>query len=210
MNHGHAPLPVPNMKPNRRILLAFVLALAGCGGDGGVDTPPRQVPENRLIFIRQAENAPALAAREATFWAKAGENAEVRIRYVNGDNALEFKIPGNGLLRRPDGTAFQRGDSVQITIRLLDPSRFNFEFQPAGLRFDPDHPAELRMRYQYANPDLNGDGRVDSADDRFRFGIWRQEADGRPWESIGTARDATLREVRAELRGFTKYAMAGN
>ena len=175
-----------------------------------MDTPPRQVPENRLIFIRQAENAPALAAREATFWAKAGENAEVRIRYVNGDNALEFKIPGNGLLRRPDGTAFQRGDSVQITIRLLDPSRFNFEFQPAGLRFDPDHPAELRMRYQYANPDLNGDGRVDSADDRFRFGIWRQEADGRPWEPIGTARDATLREVRAELRGFNKYAMAGN
>jgi hypothetical protein len=187
----------------------LLLALAGCEG-GGTDSPPDELPENQLVFIRQAADAPPLTASQATFWAKAGDNAEVRIRYTTGENALEFKIPGNGLLSRPDGTAFRRGDSIQITIRLVDPSRFSFEFEPSGLRFDPDHPAELRMRYRYANPDLNGDGRVDSADERFDFGIWRQERDGEPWRKIGTTRDTDFDEVRAELSGFTKYAMAGS
>jgi hypothetical protein len=199
------------MKQNRTIALAALAALllGGCEW-GGTDNPPQVVPDDQFVVVRQAADAPALAAQEATFWARAGENAEVRIRYTTGENCLEFKIPGNGLLRRPDGTAFRRGDSIQVTIRVLDPSRFKFEFQPSGLRFDPEHPAELRMRYRYANPDLNGDGRVDAADERARLGIWRQEADGQPWVSIGTIRDAELREVRADLQGFTKYAMASN
>ena len=200
------------MKQNRTIALttlAAALLLGGCKR-GGTDNPPNVVPDNQLVLVQQAANAPPLATQEATFWAKAGDNAEVRIRYTTGENCLEFKIPGNGLLRRPDGTAFRRGDSIQITIRVLDPNSFNFEFQPSGLRFDPEHPAELRMRYQYANPDLNRDGRVDAADERSRLGIWRQETAGQPWVSVGTIRDADLREVRAQLRGFTKYAMASN
>ena len=199
------------MKQNRTIALTALAALllGGCEW-GGTDNPPPVVPDNQFVVVRQAPDAPALAAQEATFWAKAGDNAEVRIRYTTGENCLEFKIPGNGLLRRPDGTAFRRGDSIQITIRVLDPNAFKFEFQPSGLRFDPEHPAELRMRYQYANPDLNGDGRVDAADERSRLGLWRQEADGQPWVSLGTIRDAELREVRADLQGFTKYAMASN
>lgn len=200
------------MKQNRTIALtalAAALLLGGCER-GGTNTPPEVVPADRLTIIRQAPNAPGLARTEATFWAKAGENAEVRIPYTTGENCLEFKIPGNGLLRRPDGTEFRRGDSVQITIRVIDPSRFAFEFQPSGLRFDPEHPAELRMRYRYADPDLNGDGRVDAADERVRLGLWRQEADGQPWVALGTIRDAEAQDVRADLRGFTKYAMAGN
>lgn len=204
------------MKQNRTIALAALAAalaaallLGGCER-GGTDSPPGVVPDAQFVVVRQASNAPSLAAREATFWAKAGDNAEVRIPYTTGENCLEFKIPGNGLLRRPDGTAFRRGDSIQVTIRVLDPNSFKFEFQPSGLRFDPGHPAELRMRYRYADPDLNGDGRVDSADESSRLAIWRQEADGQPWVRIGTVRDADADEVRADLQGFTKYAMASN
>jgi hypothetical protein len=200
------------MKQNRTIALAALAAALLLGGceRGGTDNPPDVVPDAQFVAVRQASSAPSLASSEATFWAKAGDNAEVRIPYTTGENCLEFKIPGNGLLRRPDGTAFRRGDSIQVTIRVLDPSSFKFEFQPSGLRFDPDHPAELRMRYRYADPDLNGDGRVDSADERSRLAIWRQETDGQPWVRIGTVRDAELDEVRAELQGFTKYAMASN
>jgi hypothetical protein len=198
------------MIPIRRIPLALaaVLVLAACD-DPSSETPP-VLPENQLVFLRQAADAPALAAQTATFWARADDNAEVRIPYVTGESCLEFRIPGGGLLRRPDGTAFQRGDSVQITVRVVDAAQFRFEFQPAGLRFNPERPAELRMRYRYADPDLNGDGRVDDRDARFNFGIWRQEADGRPWERIGTTREASTEQVRATLQGFTKYAMAGN
>jgi hypothetical protein len=168
------------------------------------------VREEELVFIRSAPDAPPLVSRDTSFWAVAGQNREIRIPYVNGAPCLEFKVPGNALLRRPDGTAVQRGDSVRITVRLADAGRFSFEFQPAGLRFDRDHPAELRIRYTYADRDFNGDGRVDDADRRFDFGLWRQERSGQPWAGLVTARDAGTEEVRATLEGFTKFAVAGN
>lgn len=184
--------------------------LPGCDNPAG----SKQVPENKLVFIRAADDAPPLDSLQVHLWAKAGEERKVEIHYVKvgeygGDNCLEFKVPGNGLLKRPDGTAFQKGDSVLITITVVDPKLFNFRFEPAGLQFAPDHPAELRVSYKWANPDLNGDGVVNSADQRFDFGIWKQEADGTDWFRIGTVKDLDFEELRAEIQGFTKYAMAG-
>lgn len=199
------------MTRNRWLSLAALagLSLAACEG-GSTDTPDPVVREDQLVFIRPAADAPRLVSTDTSFWVKAGDGREVRIPYQNGAPALEFKVPGNGLLRRPDGSAFRRGDSVRITIRRADPGRFDFEFQPSGLRFDPDHPAELRIRYSYANRDFNGDGRVDAADRDFDFGLWRQEASGQPWAGLVTLRDADLEEVRADILGFTKFAVAGN
>lgn len=198
------------MTLNRWLPLAFAGLLLGACDGGSTGSPAPVAREDELVFIRPAANAPALVTRDTSFWVTAGDGREVRIPYVNGVACLEFKVPGNGLLRRPDGTAFRRGDSVRITVRLPDPGRFAFEFQPAGLRFDPDHPAELRVRYSYADRDFNGDGRVDSADQSFDFGLWRQEAAGQPWAGLVTIRDADLQEVRATLQGFTKFAVAGN
>jgi hypothetical protein len=199
------------MTLHRRILLAACAALlvGGCEG-GSTGSRPPVVGEDELVFIRSAQNAPRLVTTDTSFWAVAGDGREVRIPYVNGAGCLEFKVPGNALLRRPDGTRIQRGDSVRITVRLADAGRFSFEFQPAGLRFDPDHPAELRIRYTYADPDFNGDGRVDDADRRFEFGVWRQESAGQPWAGLVTIRDSDTAEVRATLEGFTKFAVAGN
>ena len=199
------------MTRNRTLLLTAFAALSlGACESGSTDTPQPAVPENDLVFIREVANAPALVSRDTSFWVKAGDGREVRLPYVTGQPCLEFKVPGNGLLRRPDGTTFRRGDSVQITVRRTEAGRFAFEFQPAGLRFDPEHPAELRIRYSYADRDFNGDGRVDAADQSFDFGLWRQEVSGQPWAGLVTIRDADLQEVRATLEGFTKFAVAGN
>lgn len=188
------------------------LTLASCS-DG--PSGPGPVPPDELIFIRAAADAPPLETQQIQFWAVAGETREVEIEYADvgqygGDECLRFKIPGNGLLRRPDGTRFERGDSVLITITVVDPDLFNFEFQPSGLRFDPDHPAELRVSFKWADPDFNNDGRVDSRDERFDFGIWHQALDNAPWRPLATIRDFDLEEVRADILGFSKYAMAGD
>ena len=199
------------MTRNRWLSLAALagLSLAACEG-GSTSTPDPVVREDQLVFIREAADAPPLVSRDTSFWVKVEDGRDVRLPYVNGKPCLEFKIPGNSLQRRPDGTAFRRGDSVRITVRLPDAGRFSFEFQPSGLRFDPDRPAELRIRYTYANRDFNGDGRVDDADRAFDFGVWRQEASGQPWAGLVTLRDADLEEVRADVLGFTKFAVAGN
>lgn len=178
-------------------------ALAACEdpGNGG------PVPDEELVFVRAAANAPPLAFTEISFVAVAGRDNEVRIDYANGRECLRFRLDDDALVRRPDGTVMRDGDTITIRIRVVDTGYFNFEFQPAGLRFA--EPAELRVNYQFAHPDFNGDGRVDDDDEDFDFGWWRQEMPGQPWERIASARVHDVTEVRADIHGFTRYALAG-
>lgn len=185
-------------------------ALASCDNPAG----SREVPGNKLVFVRAADDAPPLDSLQVHVWAKAGEGRQAVIRYqkvgsYGGDFCLEFKIPGDGLWKRPDGTVVQKGDSVLITITVVDPKLFNFRFEPSGVQFRPDHPAELRVSYKWADRDFNGDGREDDADTHFIFGFWKQETDASDWIQTGTVKDADLEELRAEIRGFTRYALAG-
>jgi hypothetical protein len=189
----------------RFALLALLPAVgAGCedpSGDGGL------VPGRDLVFLRPAPGAPALAVDEISFVAVAGQDYDIRIDYENGDECLRFRLDDDALTRRPNGTPMNEGDTITIRIRVVDDGYFNFEFQPAGLRFA--EPAELRVNYQFAHPDFNGDGEVDDDDEDFEFGWWRQEMPGQGWENIASARVHDLTEVRAEIDGFTRYALAG-
>ena len=192
--------------------LAAALAapvLAACGDPSGSDGEG-PVPNSELAFLEERPDAPALADDVVSFWAVKGEDAEVRIDYVNGRECLRFRVDDETLLRRPNGTPFEEGDSVLITIRAIDVTRFQFEFQPAGLRFDPGEPAELRINYEYADPDYDDDGDVDADDQELIIGMYRRETASQPWFRVGTAEvDEDLDRVRADLDGFTQYALAG-
>lgn len=197
------------IRPIRSVLALLLLATA-CGDPTGSG---RGVPEANLVFLRFADGAPAPLDTTLTFWATRGENTEVRIRMEDGEDLLRFRLRPDALRRYPDGRTFRMGDSVQISLRLSDDDRFLFRFEPSGLEFSPDEPAELEISYLQANPDLDGDGTAgDPDDDRIAesFAIWRQERAGDPWERIATARLRDLQEVRAELTGFTRYALASN
>jgi len=207
-----APTFVPPMRIRHSILLAALL----CAFLPGCDNPaePKEVPGSELTFIRAAADAPPLATTQVQVWAKAGEGRRAVISYqkvgeYGGDDCLEFKIPGDALWKRPDGTLFQKGDSILITITVVDPQLFNFRFEPSGLQFRSDKPAELRVSYKWADRDFNGDGKEDNSDERFNFGIWKQETDASDWTRIGTVKDADLEELRADIHGFTRYAIAG-
>jgi hypothetical protein len=186
----------------------LLLPLASCDDPAGPDV----ADGSDLLFIREAADAPDLAVSELTFWARRGETREVRMPYVNGYDCLTFKVPSNALNRYPDGTAFRDGDSVRITIRVATDRAFDFEFLPSGLRFDSDHPAELRVEYGYRDPDTDRDGDVDAAD-QVKFNaaaFWRQETAGAQWMRVATTRTESNHEMRAELNGFTRYALASN
>ncbi len=217
-------MPFPGFVRLARLLLLPVL-LGACDGpvEPGVDPlEPRGeqtiAAESDLIFIRFAPDAPALADTIVSFWAVRGEDRQVKIRYLadplygNGGTCLEFHVPGNALLRYPDGRTFQQGDSVRITIRVVNQEYFKFEFEPAGLQFDADAPAELRVYYDWSDPDYNGDGIVDEQDEKIheRFRFWRQEEKGEPWADQVTEREESIERARTLIRGFTRYALATN
>ncbi len=192
------------MRINQLCSAALLLCAAGLAGCDGGPSDPGELPQGELVFVRAASYAPPLETSQVQVWAKAGEGRRVEIRYKKpdgssgGDRCLEFNIPGDGLLARPGGGTFAKGDSVLITIRVMDPSTFSFEFAPAGLRFNPEHPAELRISYKWADPDRNGDGRVDDRDRDFGYEIWRQESEGANWYRIGTSRESSLEDLRSD------------
>lgn len=209
------------MRLSRFVRLAHLalvpMALAACESvtDPGVDLT--SVPESELTFIRFAPDAAALADTVVSFWAVRGDNRRVEIRYRNGsgyddDVCLEFRVPGDALHRRPDGSSFARGDSILITVRVVSNGQYKFEFEPAGLQFAPDKPARLRIDYDRSDRDYNGDGVIDERDEQIRqsFTIWRQERPGDPWTRVQSEREEPLKKVRADIQGFTRYALATN
>ena len=196
-------------------LCAAMLASAAAGCRDGTG-PNAGVPESELTFVRQSATAPTLAGTTARFWAKRGEDREVRMYYRPRAEAsdsslfLEFRVPAGALERRPDGSAFAAGDSVLITITVTDPSTLRAEFAPSGLRFSARTPARLRIEFDEADDDFDGDGDVDATDARIesQLSVWRQEGAGQPWYKQSSVVAEDIDDVEAEIFGFTAYAIA--
>lgn len=199
-------------------LLPVALAMAGCT-DTAVEPEPQvepdTVPEAQLTFVRFS---PALldgVERQGSVWAVAGENREIVLRYAPenpgdvGKEFLEFRVKGGSLLRRPDGTAFAPGDSILITVEVGGDDRFLFRFEPSGLEFSPNDPAELDVRYDEAVPDLNDDGVVDNLDLEVeaKLSFWKQESLIDPWIRVATV-EVDDDELEADITGFTGFALA--
>lgn len=191
------------------LVAAALLACADNTGPGGR-------PDAQLHIVRQDTLAPPLVARQGSFWAKVGDGRELHLNYQGatpadtGEEFLRFEVPGDGLLRKPDGTAFQAGDSILITVTVVDSARFIFQFEPSGLVFNPDHPARLKIHYFDANHDFDDDGDVDAADSSIEhvLDIWRRESLAAPWFRIGSVKFEELDELDANILSFSEYAVA--
>src|SRR5436189_3158780 len=127
----------------RRLFVGFVvLAIALACSDTSAPVATA-VPTSRLHIVAQSASAPPLYADSVSFYAVVGQDREVRMYYqgatpgVRGDEMLRFKVPGDGLLRRPDGTAFQP---------RLDPDRReSHRSRQVSLRF-PAHRTRVQPR----------------------------------------------------------------
>jgi hypothetical protein len=189
-----------------------VAVLVACSESNG----PGGVPEAQLNIVRQDALAPPLLAARDSFWAKVADGRELKLFYQGaqpgdtGEEFLRIEVPGDGLYRKPDGSMFQANDSILITVTAVDPSRFLFDFQPAGLQFSPVHPARLRVRYLQGEKDFDGDGDEDSADDEIeaRLDLWYRSAPGALWFKLGGVKFEELDEIDANILTFSQYAVA--
>lgn len=200
---------IRTLRPVVAALLAGAPLLASCR-DLTAPVERDLVDESELTFVRVDPEAPPLLALEVSFWAVQGQDRQVQISYENGDygngKCLLFRVPADAVML---GVA--PGDSVRITIRVLDAKEFRFEFLPEGMQFDPAHPAQLEIRYRWADPDFDGDGDVDPRDLLLSqtFGLWSRLGPGTTWERVTTAeRKPDQTEIHAPVFGFTQYALA--
>lgn len=197
----------------RSALVLAVLAAGGCSDSSG----PADVvkPPEELVILRLAATSPPIWNPEVTFWAYADRDREAKIWFQNtegnaGEEYLRLRVSSGSLLTYPDGTPFGPQDSVAITIRVVDPALLLFEFEPAGLRFNPAEPAQLEIEYAEADDDLDDDGDVDAEDDALEgeIYVWRQRNIGDPFERLFTLRFEDLDELEAEIPGFSRFAIA--
>ena len=194
--------------------LTAILALAVLAGCQELSSPGDEgVEESDLTFIRVGPNAPPLEADSIVFYAVRGETREGEMRYRTAEyngKCLLLRIPARSLLRHPNGDPVVGDDSVRIVVRLADEGRFQFSFEPSGLVFDPDVPAQLEVRYTWADLDFNGDGTVNDRDkaDAERIAFWHQAIPGAKWKKIPTSHLINAVEARAEVLGFSQYALA--
>lgn len=200
-----------------------ILAMAACSTSdvGGPGTPTPTVPtpgttSTQVNLLTAATGAPAIANPVVQFWAVAGVDEEVFMYYkarTSGRDStvfLRFRVPKRALLARPNGTPIATGDSIQITITLLDPVHLEVGFEPSGLTFSPSDPARLKLSFLEADEDLNHDGKVDGSDTTIQglLAIWKRESATQPWMKLTTIVSTGTHEVEADVTGFTSYAIA--
>jgi hypothetical protein len=201
----------------RTLTATTLVALAvACSSDMTSSDGPGSVrPAAELTVVQLSPTAPPLESDTASFWAVKGQGAEQRLYFLDdqgqrGEEYMSLKLSNESLSRRPDGSAIAEGDSVLISIRVVDPVQVLFELQPTGLQFSTTDPAELKIRYAEANGDFNDDGEVDHADSTAEaaLGIWRQEHVGDPFVRLGSVKVADDKAFEAKLTGFSRYAIA--
>src|ERR1051326_7255555 len=117
---------------------AFSLGVEACAD--GTSPAPVSRTADQLHFIRPAPTSASLPDTAVSFWAKRGEDRELRLYYDaqsgsgTGEEFLRFTVPAAALAQRPDGSAIAVGDSVLISVRVIDPSRLIVDFPPSGDR----------------------------------------------------------------------------
>ncbi|MGQ0562390.1 MAG: hypothetical protein ACT443_11005 [Gemmatimonadota bacterium] len=194
----------------RSLVAGLAILITACSGDV---TPPRQaLLASEPEFLKFDDDAYAAAEKQARVWAVKGETRVVVLRYSDpAEEFLRFTVGAQSLAERPDGTRFEAGDSVEITVRVEDDGRMVFRFSPSGLKFDDAQPAILRLSHARANPDLDGNGTVNLADAalELEIGVFKQELPGLPWLQIPSlSLPGDL--IEAEVHDFTGFGMATN
>ena len=183
--------------------LAAVLGLAACSPDAGQPSSPTApslaaARGGQTVRMLRNEYAVGFPRAVASMWAVRGREGAMTIAYGDGTSYATFRVGPASLETGASGAPLASGDSVLITMRLLNPAMFAVEMQPAGLRFAAGAPAELRFNLARA-------ARAAMREQTLSF--WKQEREASPWEPVTATFDYAARTATAEIPGFTIYAI---
>jgi hypothetical protein len=165
--------------------------------------------------LRQSPSAPPLETYQVAFVVSRTHGSSVTVNYLPvagqtvGDPFLRFSIPRRGLVAGAGGVPLAMNDSLTVTL-TIDPVNFAVDFQPSGVVFSNRAPATLTLWYEHADPDCNGDGVVNSADQALQQGLtfYYKLAGGTAWAKQTTQNDPATPSVTTALHHFSEYAVS--
>lgn len=194
----------------RRWFFALMaVGVVGCSDTSSVSEPvPEPDPQailgidlgiSGLTFYKFAPDAFAAAEKSGSFWAVKGQDRELVLRYSDtGGEFLRFRVGANSLNRRPNGTYFATGDSIQISVTVDATGKMKYSFEPSGLRFSSWDPAELTLGYS----------RADGLNTLVGLpGIYRRDSWLLGWLPLPTV-NLFGNTAKADVKHFTDFALA--
>jgi hypothetical protein len=203
------------------------LYLAACSGEstapGAVDARPTLLPGTPAFltgtptFLTLLPSAPPLVSATVSFYAVRGQDREGTIFFqrpdgrppTGSDRAVRLRVRKHSL-DNATLNGIPVGDSVLITMTMVDVPHQIVEVQPSGLVFNVEDPGKLTIGYRYADHDFNGDGVIDHADVTLeaQFSVWRQENPADPFTPLVSVVVPRLDQVGTDVPGFTRFAVA--
>ena len=187
----------------RHTLCATLLAgLAACAEPAGSPTAPvdpaLDLGIRSLQFVHRAPEAPPFKDGVATLEARAGSGGQAVLTFADGTPFARLTLaPGSLDGATLDGRPLGPGETVSISLRRPDASRYLVDLQPSGLVFNPGAPAVLEFFYAYAS--------MPAAP----VGVFKQHRNGEQWFRTESGDDTGLRVMRSRVDDFTIYAMSG-
>lgn len=152
---------------------------------------------------------PSVDKYYVSFWSKQGTTRSVQINYLsNGKSSPYMKFTASDPEWAPNIGKMEEGDSILITM-IVDPTVVGAVFSPAGLEFGT--PSVLQIWYGGVSGDLNGDGKVDSADasiERKLLGMSYRENWFTPWVPIAYTKNTTENWIKSNVYHFSEYAVS--
>lgn len=216
-NTSWLPRPARLRSVTLPALLGLLLATSSCTDSSGPKDDPTVKPPADLTILSLGTGSPALATDSVSFYASFDEQREGTIDFADNERYLRFRVDAGALFKLPNGSLLGPGDSVLITIKVVDPSKLYFDFEPQGLKFNPLIPAELNLEYAHASGsdttqagDFNDDGAVDAEDDAIEstLAIWHQTIPGGAFTRLTSILTIESDEIEADIPGFSRYALA--
>src|SRR5467141_1629021 len=146
-----------------------------------------------------------------SFWAVRGESRSVKINY---SSSIDSQIHPFLLLTTTDPRfvpgvgELAVGDSVLVTV-AIDTSKLGVSLEPHGLQFG--EPAQMKLWYDGAGGDLNGDGVVDSTDAKIEaqlLGLWYRPDASKPWTHLSANQSLDEKSFMYGLPHFSEYEIA--
>lgn len=178
---------------------SFEAALSnGGGGSGGGANSGTSL----TFLVADAGIAPS---GTVSFYAKQGEERTGEIFAAgvsggNGDRLVRLRVRKDADIVLPNGTRLATGDSVLITMQVIDGVTLATDFQPSGLRFT-GRKADLTLFYGHTN--AAAAPTIES-----RLAIYVQEFAGDVWKKVSSAVSSEIDEVEAKIPGFSNYVIA--